>query len=330
MLKSSNNFLSEALNGTYYEYIIDHLQEALVVIDRDFNIVDSNEVFEKKYKSSPSIGKKCYEVTHGYSKPCFNYGVKCPLEDVIKSKIPQEILHEHRTKDSTFWENIVAFPLISKENEVDYIVETFRDVTDLYNTQENLKKSLTGIIHILATVLEKRDPYTAGHQQRVAQLSVAISRELGYPQAFEEILSLAAQIHDIGKISTPAELLSKPTQLTDEEFALIKRHPEIGSEILNGFEFGAPISQMILQHHENIDGSGYPRGITGDKILLEAKIIRVADTVEAMASHRPYRASIGIEAALEEIDKQKGTIYSPEIVDACIKLFKEKGFQFVD
>lgn len=328
MLKSSNHLLSEALNGSYYEYIIDHLQESIVVIDGNYEIADANEVFIEKYNASSPIGMKCHKVTHGYDKPCFNYGVKCPLKEVMENKIPREVLHEHKLSGQSVWENIVAFPLISKEGHVDYIVETFRDVSDLYNTQENLKQTLSGIIHILATTIEKRDPYTAGHQRRVAQLSIAISRKLSFMKEAEEVTSLAAQIHDIGKISIPAELLSKPTKLTKEEFALIKNHPGVGYEILNGFDFGAPIAKIILQHHENIDGSGYPQGITGEEILVEAKIIRVADTVEAMASHRPYRAGLGIDVALEEIDTKKGVFYDPDIVDACVSLFKEDEFKF--
>lgn len=141
-------------------------------------------------------------------------------------------------------------------------------------------------------------------------------------------MSLAALIHDIGKISIPAELLSKPTKLTEEEFALIKSHSEIGHEILNSFDFGAPIAKIVLQHHENVDGTGYPQGITGEDILHEAKIIRVADTIEAMASHRPYRSGLGIDAALQEINAKKGMFYDPIVVNACTSLFKERKFEF--
>lgn len=328
MLKSSNHLLSEALNGSYYEYIIDHLQESLIVIDGNFEIADANEVFIKQYNASSPIGMKCYEVTHGSDKPCSDYGVRCPVKEVMENKTRIEVLHEHKVTGRTVWENIVAFPLASKDGKVDYVVETLRDVSDLHNTKEHLKHTLTGIIHILATTIEKRDPYTAGHQRRVAKLSIAISRELGFQKNGEDVLSLAAQIHDIGKISIPAEILSKPAKLTAEEFALIKSHSRIGHEILNGFDFGDPIAEIILQHHENIDGSGYPQGITGENILVEAKIIRVADTVEAMASHRPYRAELGIDAALEEINAKKGVFYDPVVVDACTSVFKKKEFKF--
>ena len=328
-MKDSKQLCNGTLKKSYYKYIIDHLQESLLVIDRNYIIVDANEIFITRYKFSQPIGKKCYEVTHGYEKPCFEYGVKCPFAEVMQNKVPYKVLHEHKHNEETIWEDIVAFPLISKKGEVDYIVETLRDVSDLYCIQENLKQALSGIIHVLSTTVEKRDPYTAGHQRRVAQLAIAISQQLGFPKKEEEILSLAAQIHDIGKIAIPAELLSKPTKLTLEEFALIKTHSKIGHEILNTFDFGAPVAEIILQHHENIDGSGYPQGMSGENILIEAKIIRVADTIEAMATHRPYRASLGIDTALEEINAKKNSLYDPEVVEACVALIKEKNFMFL-
>ena len=332
MKKKPLEVFSNLSDKAYYKFIIDNLQESLLVIDRNYVIVDANEVIVNKhgYALNHVIGKHCYEITHGYDKPCSNYGVKCLLEEVIKSKTPQEILHRHLLKNKeVVWENILTTPLIEKDGHVDYVIETLRDVTELYNTQESLKTTLNGIIHILATAIEKRDPYTAGHQQRVTQLSIAIMRELGETTGSLEALTLASQIHDIGKISVPAELLSKPIKLTKEEFELIKKHPETGREILNGFDFGMPIAEIIYQHHENIDGSGYPRGISGKEILIESKVIRVADTVEALASHRPYRPSRGIEVALEEIQAKKGSYYDPNIVDICVMLFKEKGFCFV-
>jgi len=245
---------------------------------------------------------------------------------VIETKIPQEVLHRHLlSNQEVIWENILSTPLIDKNGSVEYVIETLRNVTDLYNTQESLKTTIKGIIHVLATAVEKRDPYTAGHQQRVTQLSIAIMRELGATPESLESLILASQIHDIGKISVPSELLSKPTRLTKEEFELIKKHPETGREILNGFDFGMPIAEIIYQHHENCDGSGYPQGITDKEILTESKVIRVADTVEAMASHRPYRPGLGIEVALAEIEARKGIYYDSNIVDICVRLFKEKG-----
>jgi len=169
-------------------------------------------------------------------------------------------------------------------------------------------------------------PYTAGHQRRVADLAVAIAAELELPTDKIDGVNMASTIHDIGKIAVPAEILSKPTNLSDIEFGLIKSHTQAGYDILKDIEFPWPVARAILEHHERIDGSGYPNGLKGDEILMEARIMAVADVVEAMASHRPYRPALGIEVALEEIEKNKGTYYDSDVVDACLKLFREKRY----
>jgi len=189
-----------------------------------------------------------------------------------------------------------------------------------------LQESLDGTIHSLAMMVEARDPYTAGHQNRVSDLAVAIAEKLGLDEKRIEGLRLGAIVHDIGKIKISAEILSKPTKLTDLEYEMIKTHPQVGFDILKKSKFPWPIAQMIYQHHERIDGSGYPNGLKGEEILLEAKIISVADVVEAMASHRPYRAALGIDFALKEIEKDKGIFYDTDVVDACISLFKEEEY----
>ena len=191
-----------------------------------------------------------------------------------------------------------------------------------------LQGALEGIIQAMARTVESRDPYTAGHQHRVALLSVAIAEKMGIPKDQIEGVRMAGRIHDLGKISAPAEILSKPTRLTDIEFALIKTHPRVGYDILQEIDFPWPIAQMVLQHHEKMNGSGYPQGLSGEDILLEARILCVADVVEAMASHRPYRATLGIDVALDEISKNRGVIYDPHVADACLKIFKEKRFKF--
>ena len=191
---------------------------------------------------------------------------------------------------------------------------------------EKLTRLLNETIKALASAVEKRDPYTAGHQQRVAMLATAIAQEMNLPEDQITGVRTAAIIHDIGKICTPAEILSKPSKLTSYEFNLITMHPEVGYEILKGIEFPWPVSKIVLQHHERIDGSGYPQGLKGDKILLEAHIVIVSDVVEAMASHRPYRPALGIDKALEEIMQKKGKLYNSDVVDACLKLFLEKRF----
>ena len=199
---------------------------------------------------------------------------------------------------------------------------------DLREALSKLEKVAEGVIQTMALTLETRDPYTAGHQRRVARLSSAIAEKLNLPEHQIEGLRLAAMIHDLGKISVPAEILSKPTRLTEPEFMLIKEHPGVAYNILKGIEFPWPIAEMVYQHHERMDGSGYPRGLSNGKILLEARILGVADVLEAMASHRPYRPALGVEKAMEEILQNRGTLYDPAVVDACKDLFEKYGANF--
>lgn len=212
-------------------------------------------------------------------------------------------------------------------------VIVFRDITarkkaeqELQESWNRLHRALEGTVQAIATTIEMRDPYTAGHQRRVARLAEAIALEEALPEGRVEGLKLASEIHDIGKIYVPAEILSKPTKLTELEYTIIKTHPEAGYEILKNIEFPWPIAQIVLQHHERMDGSGYPGGLKGKEILLEARILAVADVVEAMSSHRPYRPAFGLDMALEEIQANRGRLYGPDEVDACLKLFTEKGF----
>ena len=193
---------------------------------------------------------------------------------------------------------------------------------------EKLERTLAQTVSAMAAVIEMRDPYTAGHQRRAADLSGAIATEMGLSREQIQGLSLAAMTYEIGKIQIPAEILSKPGRLSEIEFSLIKMHPQAGFEILREIDFPWPIAQIVQQHHERLDGSGYPLGLKGDEILLEARIIAVADVVEAMYSHRPYRPALGMDAALAEITAQRGVLYDPAVVDTCISLFRERGFNF--
>ena len=193
---------------------------------------------------------------------------------------------------------------------------------------EILQQSLEQSIQAIADTVEARDPYTAGHQRRVSELAVAIARELGLPEEKIHGIHLAAVIHDLGKIHVPAEILSKPGKLSDIEFMLIKTHAQAGYEILKNVDFPWPIADIVRQHHEKLDGSGYPQGLKGAQILLESRIMTVADVVEAMSSHRPYRAALGIEVALKEIERGRGSAYDSAVVDACLKVFRERGFVF--
>jgi len=199
---------------------------------------------------------------------------------------------------------------------------------DLRKSVDKIQRILEQTVDALASALEIRDPYTAGHQRNVAKLACSIAEYMGLSGDQVEGLAVAGTLHDIGKITVPAEILSKPGKLSEFEFSLIKSHSQTGYEILKKIEFPWPIAQIVRQHHERMDGSGYPSGISGEDILLEARILAVADVVEAMASHRPYRSALGINKALEEISQNSGVLYDPEVVETCVKLFTDKKFKF--
>jgi PAS domain S-box-containing protein len=201
-----------------------------------------------------------------------------------------------------------------------------RDITDRRSV-DRIRKALGGTVQAIAVTVEARDPYTAGHQRRVADLARAIATEMNLPIDIIDGIRMAAAIHDLGKISVPAEILSKPTKLKKTEFDLIKEHSQSGYDILKDIDFPWPVARIVLEHHERMNGSGYPNSLEGDNILMESRIIAVADVVESMGSHRPYRPSLGIEAALEEIEKNRGTHYDNAVADACLRIFREKSYQ---
>ncbi len=208
------------------------------------------------------------------------------------------------------------------------ISEKMKMEADLKESLEKTNRILDETVHSLSSAVEKRDPYTAGHQQRVAQLACALAEEIG-GTAEERLKGIwtGAILHDIGKLFVPAEILTRPGRLSGIEFELVKSHAEVGYDILKDIEFQWPVALIVRQHHERLDGSGYPAGLKGDDILFEARILGVADVVEAISSHRPYRPGIGIESALEEIKRSRGTAYDPSVVDACLNLFRN-GFHF--
>ena len=260
------------------------------------------------------------------------------LEKAGKREIPQsQILQlEMRRKDgSTVWTEVKASFIRDEHQRPIGIIGVGRDITErmrtekeLYQTLDNLRKSFGATVQVMVSAVEMRDPYTAGHQKRVADLARSIATEMGLNKDIIEGIRMAGSIHDIGKLSIPAEILSRPAKLTNIEFSLIKEHSQSGYEMLKDMESPWPLAQIVYQHHERMNGTGYPRNLKGNEILIEARILAVADVVEAMASHRPYRASLGIEVALEEIEKNKGIIYDADVADACLKLFREKGYQF--
>jgi PAS domain S-box-containing protein len=250
-----------------------------------------------------------------------------------EKRIPVERITD--AQGNVRWLQTVKRPILSPDGKTHHVLGISADITErrlaeekLKQSLEKLRKSMEGTIQAIAMTVELKDPYTAGHQRRVAELASAIAQEMNLTSDQIYGIQLAAGIHDIGKISIPAEILSKPGKISPIEFNLIKTHPQVGYEILKAVEFPWPIAQIVLQHHERIDGSGYPFGLIDQDIILETKIICVADVVEAMSSHRPYRPSLGMDMALQEISEKSGRIYDSLIVEICLKLFREKGFKF--
>ncbi|MGP8080948.1 MAG: HD domain-containing phosphohydrolase [Dehalococcoidales bacterium] len=261
------------------------------------------------------------------------------------------VAHQERVRKMTLGEPVASpyeIDIIRKDGEVRRLLvnrtevrwngrrqfQTLdQDITERVRTDKALKesynkldKTLDAVIQTIALTVELRDPYTAGHQHRVARLACAIAAGMGLSPEKIKGIGVVGAIHDIGKICVPAEILSKPGRITDAEFSIIKEHPRTGYDILKGIDFPWPVAQSVLQHHERMNGTGYPGRLSGENIILEARILAVADVVEAMASHRPYRASLGIDKALEEISQKKGILYDSLVADACLKLFHEKGF----
>jgi len=261
--------------------------------------------------------------------------------NTIETKIEELMKKDRLTFESThIRKNNSLMPVevksrIIKAGGRKLILSVIHDITERKRTEEELRQSserlqraIEGTINAVALTTEFRDPYTAGHQHRVAKLACVIARELGLTEEQIEGVRVAGTLHDIGKIYVPAEILSRPGRLRKNEINLVRDHAQVGYDLLNKIEFPWPVAQIVFQHHERMDGSGYPLGISGGEILLEAQIMGVADVVEAMASHRPYRPALSVEEALLEILQQKGVLYSPDVVEACIKLFTKKGFTF--
>ena len=217
---------------------------------------------------------------------------------------------------------------LTEEKQIEEIVTAKKMALAALKASLELEKSLEESIKSIAYTVESRDEYTAGHMKRVGQLSSAIARELGLPEDTIHGIELASTIHDVGKIAIPVEILTKPGKLSKVEFMLVQTHVEAGYDIIKNIEFPWPIARMILEHHERIDGSGYPQGLKGDEMLLGSRIIAVSDVIEAMSTHRPYRFVLGIDEALAEIKQHRGTLYDAQVVDACLKLFTEKRFAF--
>lgn len=259
------------------------------------------------------------------NKPFDTQALRKAVSDVLDDFRPDATMRFASLDESSFHERhaeAVNFKLAEKVAELEGANERLR------SSEARAQAMLAGVVETITKMVEYRDPYTTGHEQRVGALATAIGRELGLDGAELDGLRIGGYLHDVGKIALPTEILAKPGKLTAVEFSLIKAHSQIGHDILSGIDFPWQVAQMALQHHERLDGSGYPHGLRGDAILREARIIAVADTVEAMTSHRPYRPAIGPEKALQEIEKGKGRFYDADAVDACLALIREGRFKF--
>ncbi|MDZ4165649.1 MAG: HD domain-containing phosphohydrolase [Smithellaceae bacterium] len=251
------------------------------------------------------------------------------IQKTLKTGQLTSVEYSLHNGDKDIWFAALVSPLSANS-----VIWVARDITERKGMEEErqqaierLRKALGATVQSITAVVEIKDPYTAGHQQNVANLARAIATEMGLNADQIDGIHTAGTIHDIGKISVPAEILSKPTKLTEIEFSLIKRHPRSGHDILKEIDFPWPVARIVLEHHEKMNGSGYPEGLSGDRLLIESRIIAVADVVETMTSHRPYRPALGIDSALDEISKHKGILFDQEVVDACLRLFNENGYK---
>ncbi len=314
--------------------IIETTKDAIFVTTDDTTIVYTNPAMDEifGYEKGELIGKR---PTAFNANPNSRKFVKDRIE-ALKKKGYWEGEVTNRRKDGTKFNSYVTICAFkNQKGEITNFLSTEHDITEHKNIKRERQESnnkfqniLRETIHAIALTIEQRDLFTAGHQRRVAELASTIAKEMKLSKEKVTGIYMAGLIHDIGKINIPAELLMKPSKLNELEFKLVKEHPRIAYDILKEIEFPWPIAQISLQHHERMNGSGYPSSLLAKDIILEAKILAVSDVVEAMSSARPYRPALGIERALEEISSKKGLLYDSDVVDTCIKLFKKKGFKF--
>lgn len=327
---------------------IESLPDATMVIDREGRILYWNrEMVEMTgFSASDMVGQGGYI----YALPF--YGSRRPIliDMIVDSRVhvEKQYVYVHKDgkvlttetktgklkgKERILWGR--ATPLFNTRGQIVGAIESVRDITERKEFEDDLKMSharleaiFSGTVSALAVTTEKRDQYTAGHQHRVADLACAIAREMGLSAKMTDDIKIAGTLHDIGKLFVPLDILSQTGKLTDIEKLFVKTHPAAGYDIVKSIPFDGPIAEIILEHHERMDGSGYPRGIKGNEILLEARVLSVADVVEAMASHRPYRPALGIDKALEEIRDHSGRLYDEYVVNACVRVINQKKFEF--
>jgi len=319
-----------------YHAVLDMLDVHVSLISRNFEVLWANHKAKDLF-GRDMIGKQCCEVYHnplnlcGDSSPCMTR--KALLDNGVHEHEIKFLTHDGTEK---YFKGKARIVSRDKYGAPLAIAKIYKDITESKLAEEKLKKSmlklrsnLAGTIDAMSRTVETRDPYTAGHQKRTTNIAEDIAQAMGLDNEQVNGIRMAGVIHDLGKICIPAGILSKPGKISRSEFSLIKDHPQTGYDILKDIDFNTPVADIVLQHHERLDGSGYPYGLAGDDILIEAKVIGVADVIEAMASHRPYRPALGIDIAIGEIKNNRGQIYDSEVVDAAVNLFSDSEYQIV-
>jgi len=321
------------------------MSDAVFISDTRGNFIHYNDAFATFHRFKNK--EECARTFDEYPQFLEVYSLSGELVPAENWAVPRALRGETGTgvefrllrKDSgeTWVGSYNYAPICDKEGLIVGSVVTGRDISKSKASEAKIKdyvkqleNAMQGTLQAVANVVEAHDPYTAGHERRVGIISADIAREMGWSEEKCNTLNLIGLVHDIGKMSIPAEILSKPGRLSAIEFQLVKTHAEEGYEILKDVEFPLPIAEIIREHHERMDGSGYPHGLKGEEALIESRILAVADVLEAIASHRPYRPSLGIDAAISEIESQRGSLFDPEVVDAMLRLFREKAYQLPD
>lgn len=318
-----------------YHTMLDSVDAQMSLINSDMKVVWANKNTKELY-GSDIVGEYCFKVCPGKRGPCKDTSSCLVKKAFIMGEVKRHETEGYDKKGEKTYLNGSA-KVISKDSrgKPTAVFRIYNDITEQKKTEIELKESmlrlrnnLAGTIQAMAMTVETRDPYTAGHQRRTSDIARCIAQEMGLPGKQVDGIRMAGVIHDLGKISIPAEILSKPGKICKPEYSLIKYHPQTGYDILKGIDFRWPVAEIVRQHHERMDGSGYPFGLAGNDIMLESRIIGVADVIEAMSSHRPYRPALGINMAFSEIRQNKGKLYDPDVVDATIRLFAKKEFSF--
>jgi len=313
--------------------ILDNIPYIAWLKDKESRLIAVNEPFGKSCGFEPDdlVGKTDLDIWPRDLAERYRADDKEVMESGKRKQVEEPLKD---AEGRILWIETIKTPIYDEHGDISGTAGIARDVTKRKLAEEKLQKTLKSLrkafgttIQVMVSAVETRDPYTSGHQIRTANLARAIATEMGLSEDRIEAIRMAGPIHDIGKLSLPAEILSKPGKLSQIEFSLIKEHARKGYEMLKEVESPWPLAEIVYQHHERMDGSGYPRKLKGDEILIEARILAVADVVEAMASHRPYRPGLGIDTALNEIEKNRGIFYDSTVADACLRLFREKGFQ---